>query len=182
MKIADLRIVGVVTVIGVLGGFLISQAWQISLYRGMMPWVICCVAAGLVQCTVKEAPLRLFLIASATFTLALAAGFMGFYFVRGIVSLIQIGGHTRLFVRIASGVMIDPLDPDLRQPIVWLAIVTILATFCLTISAAVSGPILLQGSKVLYDFGPEGVDKLRRLVVAVTALIAALLVLWSAFG
>ena len=46
----------------------------------------------------------------------------------------------------------------------------------------ISGKELATVARSLYRFGPEGVERIRKIVLAMTALVAAIITLWAIFS
>ncbi|MEE4353792.1 MAG: hypothetical protein V2J25_13100, partial [Desulfatiglans sp.] len=47
---------------------------------------------------------------------------------------------------------------------------------------ASSGRLLIQGALKLYTFGPDGIERIRKIILAISGVVSALLVLWASFG
>jgi hypothetical protein len=164
------------------GGLLLPKAMWIGLDRGLLVWLAICVAAGVILSNLQPLSgwrgIRLSMLASVVLIMALA----GFYSVRWLVSRIINIDAPKILIPFGSGASVDILDPSgLPFLLILLALFWIGSSFAIGL-ATLSGRLLIAGALKLYAFGPDGVERVRKIVVALAGVVLAIVGLWAAFG
>ncbi len=165
-------------VIAIFLGLLLPKIISKSLENTLLIWLISAVLMGLVL--TDRSQRRTLKFRSFWPALALNVSWLGYVFVRAAVDMLK--GEQAFSISMQSE------DVDIFSDIFVLIVFTILSGFAflgtwltVLLSAKGSYPISNMLSN-LYDFGPNGIERVNKILITTTATIGALFALWSAFN
>jgi hypothetical protein len=165
-----------------IGGLLLPKAAWVGLDRGLLVWLVICVVSGVILSNLQPFSvwrgLKMSMLASVVLVLAL----IGFYSVRWLVSRIINIDAPRILIPFGSGASVDILDPRGFPFLLILLVLFWIGTSVAIGVATLSGRLLIAGSLKLYAFGPDGVERVRKIVLALAGVVLAIVALWAAFG
>ena len=105
-----------------------------------------------------------------------------FYVTRWVISRIISINAPSIEIPFGSGSSVNILDPRTLPLLLILLVIVYVGSSAVIAAVSLSGLILLAGLKRLYEFGPEGLERVQKVVLRMTALIASIVALWAAFG
>lgn len=178
MRISYIAVAGVTAMIG---GLLLPKAMFHSLDRGILVWLVVCIASGIIISNVERLPIRRAIKFAATISGLLWITVVVFYVVRWLVSRIIDIDAPQILIPFGSGARIDLLDPEVFPFIFLLLLIFWFGSSVLVSLTCLSGQLLLAAAQKLYSFGPEGLDRVRKIVAGITVVIVSVLALWAAF-
>lgn len=178
-RISYIAVAGFATVIG---GLLLPKAMFHSLDRGILVWLIACLASGLIVSNVERLSLGRGIKAAMALSGFLWLTVVLFYAVRWLVSRIIDIDAPQILVPFGSGAKVDLLDPEVFPLVAILLLIFWVGSTAVVAFTTISGRLLTAGALKLYRFGPEGLDRVRKIVVAMIGIVAAVLALWAAFS
>ena len=161
-----------------IGGLLLPKAAWIGLDRGLLVWLVICVSSGIIISNLSHRKFKVSMLASVIFIMAL----IGYYSVRWLVSRIIDIHAASIKIPFGSGAYIDILEPKAFPFLLILLVLYWIGTSIAIGITASSGRLLIQGALKLYTFGPDGIERIRKIILAISGVVSALLVLWAAFG
>jgi hypothetical protein len=164
------------------GGLLLPKAAFHGLDRGLLVWLAICVASGVVLSNLQPLSIWRGLKASMLASVVLILALVGFYSVRWLVSRIINIEAARILIPFGSGASVDVLDPRRFRFLIVLLVLFWIGTSVATAVATLSGRLLIAGALKLYAFGPDGVERVRKTVVALVGVVLSIVALWAAFG
>ena len=165
-------------IIAFIGGLLLPKAAWVGLDRGLIVWLVICIATGVILSNLRQRKFKMSMLASFTFILAL----IGYYLVRWLISRIINIEAASIEIPFGSGESVDLLDPTGFPYLFILLALFWIGTTITVITTASSGRLLIEAALKLYAFGPEGLERVRKIILALAGIISAILVLWAAFG
>ena len=179
---ATLEAIATSCLVALIGGVLLPKALFISLDRAILVWLVAQVTCGVIVGAVPLAPKKLLwscIAPAACFPLA----YLGFLVVRWLIDLAKdsrAGFEIPIFG--GSGVGFGPPNALSLAILATLALIVFVATYVLvTVSAFASRPVQ-RGAARLYKAGPTGIRRVQQMLIAATAVVGALILLWGAFG
>ncbi len=165
----------------VVAGLLMPKAAYQGLDRGLLVWLIACITSGLIVSNVELSVwrgMKAAMLMAGLLWLTVAA----LYAVRWLISRIIQVDAPHIKIPFGSGASVDLLDPEgIPFLIALLGIFWVGSTVVMTLTA-LSGRLLVATAVKLYDFGPERLDRVRKIIVGMAAVAAALVELWAAFS
>jgi len=174
--------VSVACALTLVGGLLLPKAAFHSLDRGLLVWLIICVASGVILSNLQPLSIWRGLKTSMLAAVVLLLALVGFYSVRWLVSRIIDIEAPQILIPFGSGVAVDILDPRRLPFLVMLLVLFWIGTSVATAVATLSGRVLVAGAMKLYEFGPNGVERVRKTIVALAGVVLSVVALWAAFG
>lgn len=178
-RISYIAVAGFATVVG---GLLLPKAMFHSLDRGLIVWLMACIASGVIVSNVERLSLwrgiKAAMAVSGLFWLTVVL----FYVVRWLISRIIHIEAPQILVPFGSGASVDLLDPEVFPLVAILLLIFWIGSTAVVAFTTLSGRLLTAGALKLYKFGPEGLDRVRKIVVAIAGVVAAILALWAAFS
>lgn len=164
-------------IIAIFLGILLPKIISKSLENTLLVWLIAAVIMGLVLTNKRHA--RTLRFRSFWPALALNLSWFGYIFVRAAVDILK--GEQAFKISMQSK------DVDVFSDIFLLIIFAFLAGFAflgtwlsVLLSAKGSYPISRMLSN-LYNFGPDGIERVNKILITITVTIGALFALWAAF-
>ncbi len=179
MRIPYIAVAGVATVIG---GLLLPKAAFHSLDRGILVWLIACMTSGVILSNVEPLSVRRGIKAAVVVSGLFWLTVLTFYAVRWLVSRIIDIDAPRILIPFGSGEFIDLLDPQVFPFLVVLLLIFWVGSTAVVALTTLSGRLLTAAALKLYTFGPEGLDRVRKIVLAIAGIIGSIIVLWAAFS
>jgi hypothetical protein len=164
------------------GGLLLPKAAFHGLDRGLLVWLVICLASGVILSNLQPLSVWRGLKVSMLTSVVLVLALTGFYSVRWLVSRIINIEASQILIPFGSGASVDILDPRLFPFILLLLALFWIGTSVSIGVATLSGKLLITGALRLYAFGPEGVERVRKIVVALAGVVLSIVALWAAFG
>jgi hypothetical protein len=165
-----------------IGGLLLPKAAFHSLDRGLLVWIVLCIGSGVILSNLQPLSAWRGLKTSMWVSALMIGAMMGFYWVRWLVSRIININAPRIEIPFGSGASIDILDPAVIPFLIVLLVIFWIGTSIATGIATLSGRLLVAAALKLYAFGPEGVERVHKIIVALAGLVLALVGFWAAFG
>lgn len=166
--------------LAILGSLCLPYAAFQSMERGIVVWILSCLGSGIVASNIE--PLNVRMASSAQFSLIKHGYFTHRLLCRTVdCDSSEIGScrdnpHSfrvrcrRLF------------HPRLMPVLLVLLFLVVLATSIVIAVAMLAGKTILSAISSAYSFGPEGLLRIRRMLVACTSIVTAALALWAAVG
>lgn len=179
---STLPYVALACVATLVGGLLLPKAAFHGLDRGLLVWLVICIASGVVLSNLQPLSIRRGLKASSLASVVFILALVGFYSVRWLASRIINIEAAQVKIPFGSGASVDVLDPAVFPFLVVLLALIWIGTSIATAIAMLSGRLLIAGALHLYAFGPDGVEQVRKIVVALAGVVLSVVALWAAFG
>ena len=178
-RIPYVAVAGVATVIG---GLLLPMAMFHSLDRGTLVWLVVCITSGVIISNVEPLSVRRGIKAAMMLSGLLWLTVVAFYVVRWLVSRIIDIDSPQLLVPLGSGVSVNLLVPEVFPFVFILLLIFWVGSTEVVALTTLSGRLLTAAALKQYCFGPEGVDRMRKIVVGIVGVIVSIIALWAAFS
>lgn len=168
--------------LAILGSLCLPYAAFQSMERGIVVWILSCLGSGIVASNIEPLNVRRALLNSALLSTVILLTLLGFYAVRWIATRLKSDHVETILIPFGSGASIDLFDPRLMPVLLVLLFLVVLATSIVIAVAMLAGKTILSAISSAYSFGPEGLLRIRRMLVACTSIVTAALALWAAVG
>ena len=169
------------SIVAVLAGLLTPKAADQSFGRAMLVWLIGCIASGVIGSNIKEEKMLSVVRYSALVSGVMCISLACYYYLRWLIARILNVGEGDIEISF-YGAVVNLADPSklllAGQLLISLWILTIVFIFLVTIS----GQELKYAARKLYKFGPHGLDKVNKIILAITGIVASIVALWAAFS
>jgi hypothetical protein len=175
--------VAVACLIGILGGLVLPNALFVSLNRGILVWLVAVICAGIVLGSApvfssKRQRIHYYLLAA----LAAPTSLCGFLIIRWLFSRLLHPESGVVFIPLGSGASINPLEPSALTILSVLFFIGTLGSFVMVSLSALGARPLIDSASRFWKFGPTGMNRLQRLLVATATTIGVVISVWGAFG
>ena len=167
--------------ISAVGGLLIPLAAFASLYHAIALWIALSLAAGLILGGIRNQQPPSVARRAATASLFVPGAAIGFYWVRWLATWIKNPEDRNVLLPLFSG-YVGPVDTWVLAGLAAIAATSFVASFVLVGLVALAAEPMTESLRKAFNFGPEGFDRVNKILVAVTAVIASLVGLLSALG
>jgi len=168
--------------LAIIGSLCLPHAAFHSLERGLMVWALVCLGSGIVASNIEHLTIRRAFHNSALLSTVVLVTLLGFYVVRWVATRLKSGDADKVLIPFGSGASIDLFDPHLMPVLIILCLLVMLATSILIAVAMLAGKTILSAIYTAYCFGPEGLLRIKRMLVACTCIVTAALALWAAIS
>lgn len=168
--------------LAIIGSLSLPHAAFHSLDRGIMVWILACLGSGLVASSIEPLTMRRALLNSALLSTVVLFTLLGFYVVRWVATRLKSGDADKVLIHFGSGGSIDLFDPRLIPVLMILCLLVMIATSIVIAVAMLAGKTIMSAIYTAYCFGPEGLLRIRRILVACTSIVTAALALWAAIS
>ena len=165
-----------------IGGLLLPKAAWVGLDRGLLVWLIICFASGVILSNLQPLSIWRGLKMSMLASVVLVFAQIGFYSVRWLVSRIINIDAPHILIPFGSGASVEILDPRAFPFLLILLALFWIGTLFVIGLTTLSGHLLVAGALKLYAFGPDGVERVRKIVAALAGVALSIVALWAAFG
>jgi len=166
--------------VGIIGGLLILRAAVQSVDRALLVLLLTCALSGIVL-----GGRRVRLTGSILGSSLLVAVLFSITAITYLAVRILAGALADVQIPLFSGISLrrEALLTDTNQLVLLaFAVVLFVAAFIITSVSAFASRPLLAGVAKLFAVGPEAVERANKIIIALTATVAALFALWLAFG
>jgi hypothetical protein len=185
--LSRVELIGAAGIVCLVTGLLLPSAVYHTLNRGILTLLCGTMGAGLILGSQVGSSVSLLLRSALLPAVLVPLTYLGFLVVRyAASSLVHISSPV-IWVPGASGGYIPIEIFSERFPIVALllsiiALAGFVASYVIISLAALGTVPILAGLAHAYKFGEEGIATVQRLIMALVALVAAILALWSALS
>lgn len=167
-------------IIAVLGGLLTPKAATHSLDRALLVWLVFIMSSGLILEGAKKTNILSVILTALPvaffYVLTLIVFFIITYFggaVTGFVGpTMTLGG-----IELSGKQVLEKLTP-----LFILLTIDFFGSIFLISLVALSGELIMKGLNQLFKAGPEAIERTRKILLGMSALVGALIMLWGAFG
>ena len=166
--------------VGLLAGIIMARSGAKGLDYSLLVWILSVLFSGVILEQAAQSRVARLVVNSALWSITPVVGAAGYIFTRYLASgILDFPAGAITF----SGVHMGPVQLQRAFPLmVVMGVILYVASFILLALSTTCGALLVKGSVALFHAGPESVEKVRKIVIAITGLIAAVIALWFAVG
>ena len=176
-KISYLGLACIATVVGAL---LLPAAGNHSWNRASLLWLVICILNGMILSNVKSTTLFRDFLYSFIVSSILWISFFTLYIVQWLVERILNIESQEVLVNF-YGKQVDMSTPESWPYAIILFLIWHIVTTIFIFIVNVSGQGLAEISKYLYSFGPEGLERVRQIILTMAGVVASVIALWATF-
>ena len=174
----QVRVVATAVTLAAVGGLIHPWSIHVSLPRGIFTWLAASVGSGLVLGSITRTDhLRLLKLAVVPAT-ALPVSYLMFIVVHWLMVSVRSPDMPATIPWVA-GAYVDPTQPRIISLLGILALVDFSTSYMAIALCAMSSSNLLLGLTKLFHFGANGVDRVQKLLIGLSALVLAAFGLWN---
>ncbi len=159
-------------IVALFGGFLIAISLTSNITYSFLIWMLTVVASGM---AIGGSGYKSFLdVVNKVYLPAAVLAItpiMFFYFLAAIAYM----QDPRALVVWPGSAPIDPFEPRLIFMLALVALFTFIGSALVVSLSVISSKYLLKAAVSLWQLGPEGLDKVRNIVIGVSAILGALI-------
>jgi hypothetical protein len=162
-----------------IGGFLVAVALGTSPERAFLIWLLTVVCSGLVVGSMETSSAWDVNRAALPALVLSLTPVLYFYFL-AVVEFIK-NPHAVIEV-IWQKIPVNPFEPRMIGGLLVLWVACFLGSFAFIRLSMVASRLILAGAQKFYKFGPEGLNRVKLVVLGIAAVLAAVLSLLSVIG
>lgn len=178
---SDLERLAASSVITTVGGLFLIRAASHSLDRSIVFWIALSLLAGVVLSTGKPKSLKLMAKRATLPASFFPLAFVGYMLVRMTIDWLKSPGG-RFLPSLHVSAAVDTIRfsaLEFALGVSFLFLISFFASLLIIVLSSLCSRMILQGAVGMYKLGPEGMDRLSKLVLAVSGLVAAIIVVWT---
>lgn len=168
-------------VVMIIAGLLIPKAADSSFDRAALVWLTGCIVSGVIGSNIRPVSFLGGARFSVIFGALLCASLVVYYYLQWLVGRMLNIGSDKVLIYFYGG-LIDFADPKMLPLAGQLLLVLWVVTAIVITFAIVSGRMLNAAAISLYDFGPDGLNRVHKIILTVMGIVASIIALWAAFG
>ena len=165
-------------IVSLIGGFLIVVAMLVNPERAFVVWLLTVICCGLVVGRINNFSFATVVKRSVFPSLVLSGTPVLIFYYEAAVSWIKKPQELIPW----TNVYIDPFSPLVIIGVLILWIAAFIGSFLFIGVALVGSRVILDGIKRLYHLGPEKVERVRLIILAIGGVFTAIITLLSIFG
>ena len=167
--------------VSVLGGLVVPLAAFASLNRAIGVWVAIALAIGLILGGIRSQRTPTIAIRASIAAIFVPGAAIGFYWVRWLATWLKNPDDPRVLIPMFSG-HVGPTDSWVLLGLGALALTGFLASLLVVFLVTLAAEPMTEAIRKALSFGPEGFDRVNKVLVAISAVVATLLALFSFVG
>ena len=171
---------GLACIATIIGALLLPTAGNHSMNRALLLWLVICVLDGMVLSNIKSITLFRNFIHSFIVSSILWISFFTLYAVQWLVERILNIESQEVLVSFYMK-QVDMSNPDSWPFAILLFLIWHPSTTIFIFIVNICGQALAEIAKSLYSFGPEGLERVRQIILTIAGIGASIIALWATF-
>lgn len=168
--------------VSLVGGFLLAVALNASIDSAVIIWSLTVICSGLVIGGSEESRFSVAVKRAGIPAFILSITPVLFFYFTAVKAFIENPKALSVSIPWGPTAYVDPLAPlvILGVSILWVG--CFIGSLLLVGASTVASRMVITGARHLYSFGPDGLERIKLIVLAVAATLAAVLAIAPALG